>query len=170
MELDAAIDSFLSKVTYVEPGQQGHLAGRNRELSEHPLFDAEFYDRVAKVRQAAELEVKCIESGERRFYAVLGVTAVLFIVCFVLSLKFGGSSLSMFGKTGIFATIVGIFGLYLDHERRRSAASKGRAEQAGLLASSLAVIRDPGDIVRGVSVAKELRKKARPSRPSTRRI
>jgi hypothetical protein len=142
MELDAAIDSFLSKVTYVEPGQQGHLAGRNRELSEHPLSDA----------------------------AVLGVTAVLFIVCFVLSLKFGGSSLSMFGKTGIFATIVGIFGLYLDHERRRSAASKGRAEQAGLLASSLAVIRDPGDIVRGVSVAKELRKKARPSRPSTRRI
>jgi hypothetical protein len=165
MELDSEIDSFISQIKYTEPRQSDKLAGRNKELSEEPIADDAFYERVELLKKAAELEARKTQLDERRFYVVLAVTVLLFITCFVLSLTIevkGGSAI--YGKTGIFATIVGIFALYLDYERRRLSEKKKKVGQANLLAQSLEVLRNPGDIVRFVTAAKRVRQSTRPRR------
>jgi hypothetical protein len=85
----------------------------------------------------------------------------LIVVCFVVALLIQSEGLpSLVGKTGVFASIIGIFGLYLEFERKSVDAARARSQVASLLTQALEVIRDPAEQAKIIHAAKDSRKSA----------
>lgn len=157
--LDSAISQFLLGIRFDKVDGQDKLDGENAALRENLIVDQNFRHLLSAVKEAASAEDRLMRQLQMRFYVVLITTAVLIVACFGVALLVGGEGLpSLVGKTGVFASIVSIFGLYLDFERRSLAAARSRANMAVLLKNILEAVRDPVEQAKVIRAAGNARK------------
>lgn len=176
LSLQDAVDTFLRGVRYDGVQGQSNMDGENIDKTEQPIVDHEFDRMLNAIAEAAKQEETNYQASQRRFYIVFGAIAFLILVCFIIGLTTGGQGIAaVSGKAGVFAAITGLFGLFLDHERKTMVIRSDRSAQANLLKSILGVLRDPAEKVRVVSATKKVlekysTKKTGGARPRVRRV
>ena len=167
--LEDAVDAFLRGVRFEEVEGQSNMAGKNVDKTERPILDHEFEKLFDAIVEAAKQEEANYLVSQRKFYVVFGAMAALILVCFIIGLAIGGQGIAAIsGKAGVFAAITGMFGLFLDHERKIMVIKSDRSAQATLLKGILSVLRDPAEKVRVARATKKILEKSSASRARPR--